>query len=94
MEKDKNKDVTKSRLGYDLLREEVTLPHGGYVTFDELIPSSWTSLWARLKSFRLSIFFTVLQVTDSIPLFFNSPRILQYPQPVSFANLRISFSMS
>lgn len=53
VKKDKNEDVTKSRLGYDFLREEVTLPHGGGVTFDELIPSTRAAFRANVKPVSL-----------------------------------------
>ncbi len=55
VKKDKNEDVTKSRLGYDFLGEEVTLPNGGGVTFDELIPSTRAAFWTDVKPVSLEV---------------------------------------
>ena len=40
IEKDSNKDVSKSRFRNDLLREEIALPHGFRVTFQDFAPRS------------------------------------------------------
>ncbi len=53
VKKDKNEDVTKTRLGHDFFREEVTLLHGSGVTFDELIPSTRTAFRTDVKPVSL-----------------------------------------
>ena len=47
-----HRDQLGTRLKYDFLREEVTLPHDGGMTFDELIPSTRTAFRAKVKPSR------------------------------------------
>ena len=44
VEKDQNKDVSKSHFGNDLLRKEITLPHRLRMSLQEFIPSSWSAI--------------------------------------------------
>ena len=53
MQENQDKYISKARLRHDSLGEEVKLPQGLGMPFDELIPRTWSALWTGVVAVAL-----------------------------------------